>query len=356
MKNTFQKKSSIVDEQNPFILESGYRFDHGEMVYESYGTLNSDRSNVMLILHGLSGNTHGASHDLKDAAGWWEPLIGEGKPFDTSRFFILIPNILGSCFGTLGPTTINPRTDKPYGGDFPQITIRDIVAYHHRFLEEFGISAPKWVIGGSLGGMQALEWAVSYPEDKAHIISMVAPEKTSAQSIGFNYLMRRALWNDPKWNGGDYDPEDPPLEGLATARGIGIMTYQTRASMDRKFGRDLQNERWEIENYLDHQGQKIADFDAHSYLRLIHSMDTHDLTRDRDDYESRVRMNQGRILLIGDQSDLLYDISFQKNLAEKWTQWGAHARWHDLKTENGHDSFLVNFDELSAVLKEFIDI
>ena len=341
--------------ENPFDLESGVSFSSAPVAYESYGKLNEDKDNVILLLHGLSGHTHGSSHFEEDQQGWWEELIGSGKVLDTDRYFIVVPNILGSCYGTLGPTSINPLTGEIYGADFPTITVRDMVNLHRRFLTTLGIDIPLWVIGGSLGGMQALEWAASYPESDAGIISIVAPEKTSAQAIGFNHIMRRAIFNDPLWKDGKYDRHNPPLTGMATARAVGMMTYQTEESMERKFGRTRKNDQWEIENYLDYQGKKMASsFDANSYIRLIEAMDLHDLSHGRTDYPERMSGYGGKVLLIGDNSDLLYDISHQKKLAEEWKDQGVSAQWRDLNTMNGHDSFLVNFTELGLILEEVI--
>lgn len=355
MKELFRESIEVANSKNPFLTESGYSFSNAPVAYESYGKLNSKKTNVILLLHGLSGHTHAASHHEEDEPGWWEPFIGSGKLLDSDHYFILIPNLLGSCFGTLGPLTINPETHVSYGSEFPRITVRDMVQLHRRLLDQLQIDRPQWVIGGSLGGMQALEWATSFPEDGANVISIVAPEKTSAQAIGFNHIMRRAIFNDPNWNDGRYETENPPSYGMATARAVGMLTYQTEESTERKFGRRQKDGQWEIENYLDYQGNKMAEsFDANSYLRLIDSMDAHDLERGRDNYTEIIRRKKGRVLLVGDDSDFLYGISHQKNLAEKWQSWGADASWHDLHTQNGHDSFLVNFKELEQVLKDFM--
>lgn len=355
MKELFRESIEIASPENPFLTESGYSFSSVPIAYESYGRINREKTNVILLFHGLSGHTHAASHHEEDEPGWWEPFIGSGKLLDSEQYFVLIPNLLGSCFGTLSPLTKNPETQIPYGSKFPSITVRDMVQLHRRLLDHLRIEKPQWVIGGSLGGMQALEWATSFPEDGANIISIVAPEKTSAQAIGFNHIMRRAIFNDPNWNDGEYKAESPPCYGMATARAVGMLTYQTEESAERKFGRRQRDGQWEIENYLDYQGNKMAEFfDANSYLRLIEAMDTHDLERDREDYPAIIRRKRGRILLVGDDSDLLYGISHQKHVAEKWRRWGADANWHDLHTQNGHDSFLVNFKELEQVVKDFM--
>lgn len=356
MKELFRESIEVANSENPFLTESGYSFSSAPVAYESYGALNHKKTNVILLLHGLSGHTHAASHHEEDEPGWWEPVIGAGKLLDSDRFFILIPNLLGSCFGSLGPLTIDPNTQLPYGAEFPPITVRDMVRLHRRLLDQLQIESPQWVIGGSLGGMQALEWVTLFPEDGANVISIVAPEKTSAQAIGFNHIMRRAIFNDPNWNDGKYDPASPPRYGMATARAIGMLTYQTEESTERKFGRRQRDGQWEIESYLDYQGNKMAEsFDANSYLRLIDAMDTYDLERDRDNYHGIIERKKGRILLVGDDSDFLYGISHQKNLAEKWRHWGANANWHDLHTQNGHDSFLVNFKELEQVVRGFME-
>lgn len=349
------RQINVADENAPFIIESGYEFTHAEVAYESYGILNETRSNVVLLLHGLSGSSHGASHSKEDVRGWWEPLIGKGKVLDTDRYFVLVPNILGSCYGTLGPQSMNPRTQKRYGASFPEITVRDMVALHRRLLDALGVVEPLWVIGGSLGGMQAMEWGVLFGEGGSGIISIVAPEKMSAQGIGFNYLMRQAIYNDPHWENGNYDISSGPLQGLSIARGIGMMTYQTEFSMEKKFGRAKRNNEWEIGNYLAHHGKKmVAVFDAHCYLRLINSMDSHDLNRGRENYLQSIQKKRGKVVFIGDDSDLLYGIEHQSHLAEKWKNAGVDAVCHDLATSSGHDSFLSNFDELSKILVKYL--
>jgi homoserine O-acetyltransferase len=355
-RQVFSKKIDVASLKLPFILESGFTFESAPVVYETYGNLNENRDNVILVLHGLNADSHGASHNEGDVSGWWEPMVGPGKVLDTERYFVLIPNGLGSCFGTLGPLTINPVTGQKYGADFPQITVRDMIHLTRRLLSALGISAPSAVVGGSLGGMQALEWAVSFPEDGADVIGIVAPERTSAQSIGFNHIMKQAVENDPNWQGGYYDENQPPEKGLALARSVGMMTYQTGESAEQKFGRRRREGQWEIGNYLDYQGKKVvARFDANSYLRLLDAMDSHDLTRGRAEYPKELAGKKGRIFLIGDDSDLLYGISNQKELAEKWVDAGADARWYDLDTFHGHDSFLVDFPKLSAVIRDFME-
>ena len=351
---SFIKTVDVATIDTPFTLDSGDSFLSGPVSYEAYGTLNSKKDNLILILHGLTSHPHGASHHPGDKAGWWEPLIGAGKIFDTDRYYILIPNILGSSYGTLSPLTIDPRTGEVYGAKFPKITVRDMVRLHRRLLDSLEVDAPKLVIGGSLGGMQALEWAVNYPEDGADVISIVAPERSSAQAIGFNHTMRQAIWNDPNWDQGNYSEASSPDSGLGLARMIGMMTYQTEESMERKFGHLRRNNHWEIENYLNYQGRKLAErFDANCYLRLIDAMDSHDLTS-RFDYQERVSRKTGRVLLVGDNSDLLYGIEHQKKLAEKWAGWGASIGWQDLGTQNGHDSFLIDFPILEEKIAQFL--
>ena len=354
MKLPFLKTLNIATSATPFTLDSGDSFSFAPVSYEDYGILNPQKDNVILILHGLTSHPHGASHHSEDQAGWWEPLIGAGKIFDTDRYYILVPNILGSSYGTLSPLTVNPVTEKAYGADFPSITVRDMVRLHRRLLDVLEISVPKLVVGGSLGGMQALEWAMNYPEDGADVVSIVAPERSSAQAIGFNHTMRQAIFNDPHWQQGNYSSTNPPNSGLGLARMIAMMTYQTEASMARKFGRLRRNEEWEIGNYLDYQGKKLAQrFDTNCYLRLIEAMDSHDVS-DRSDYQEKVSHKKGRILLIGDHSDLLYQIEHQQVLAAKWSGWGANAHWQDLETLNGHDSFLIDFPVLEKKLVQFL--
>ena len=351
----FQKRITVTEPNQSFPLELGGQLDEVVVGYESYGTLNQAKDNVVLLFHGLSGDSHGAAHTKGDQPGWWEPMIGVGKVLDTSRFFILVPNVLGGSQGTTGPLSINSATGKIYGPDFPKVTIRDMVAANRKLLDQLEIEAPFAVIGGSMGGMLALEWAAMYPADGARIISMVAPERASAQAIGYSHVMRRAIEQDPAWQGGYYDPQNQPRAGLETARAIGMLIYQTEEMMEKKFGTTKREDRWEVEHYLEYQGEKLAErFDANTYLTLLSAMDSYDLSANRTNYPELFQRKRGKMLLIGNQGDLFYGLEHQQALAEKIALQGASCKWIDLGSLHGHDGFLIDFKLLEPILRKIL--
>ncbi|MFV1957637.1 MAG: homoserine O-acetyltransferase, partial [bacterium] len=287
---TFSDKSHV------FRLESGGALAPVTVVYETYGTLSPERDNAVLVCHALSGDAHAAGYhgtDADEKPGWWDILIGPGKPLDTNRHFVICTNFLGSCYGTTGPTNINPETGKPYGLTFPFFTIRDMVELQRWLLDYLEIDTLLAVTGGSMGGMQALQWAISYPDRVRGTIPIATTAQMSAQGIAFNEVGRQAILSDPKWLNGNYPDTDPPGQGLALARMIGHITYLSEKSMHRKFARRFANgdgrsfnfsRDFQVESYLHHQGNKfVKRFDANTYLYISKAMDYFDLV---DDYGS----------------------------------------------------------------------
>src|SRR6266550_6686412 len=263
-------------------LDNGATLAPVDVAYESYGELNEAKSNAILILHAFSGDAHAAGVSAETGKpGWWDNMIGSGKAFDTDKYFVLCSNILGGCRGTTGPGSIDPATGRPYAMKFPVITIRDMVRLQKMLVQHLGISRLLAVTGGSMGGMQALEWAVSYPESVASAIPIATTARHSAQQIAFNEVGRQAVMADPDWNGGNYYGGRLPGRGLAVARMVGHITYMSDESMREKFGRKLRTpDQFEVESYLKYRGYKFVDrFDANSYIYITRAMDTFDLTQ-----------------------------------------------------------------------------
>lgn len=360
-----RQTSTIATPTAPFVTEHGDVLPHVEIAYETWGQLSSRRDNVVLICHALTGDSHVASHGDGDYEGWWEPLIGPGRPIDTRRFFVVGTNLLGSCYGSTGPCTIDPRTGRRYNLRFPLITVRDMVRAQERLLANLGIHRLHAVLGGSLGGMQVLEWAAMYPERVARIAPIATSGHFSPQGIAYNEVQRRAIMLDPAWNGGDYEPERGPDQGLAVARMLGMITYQSDELMHQRFGRSPEAkytawpaffQRYDVEGYLHYQGDKLVErFDANSYLYLTRAMDSHDLGRGRGDYEDGLRRIKARTLAVGIRSDILFPAYQTREIAEHLTRLGGNARYHEVDSPNGHDAFLKDFDLLAPVVRAFVE-
>ena len=346
----------IASSTNPLLLEKGGILKEAVLAYETFGTLDPDRENVILLFHGLTGDSHAASHHKEDNEGWWEPLVGVGKVLDTDRFFIISPNVLGGCQGSTGPFSINPDNKKTYGGMFPKLTVGDQVRASRRLMHELGVFKPAAVIGGSLGGMQALEWSVSYPKDQAAILALAAPAQSSAQSVAYNYVMMEAIRKDPAWRGGDYEDSIGPRNGLALARALGMITYQTEKAMDEKFGLRKREGRFEVENYLHYQGKKLVDrFDPNSYLTLLEAMNHHNIGRRESVVKNALERINGPIWLVGIDSDILYPALGIQKFALELEEFEKRVEYRELKSLYGHDSFLIDFDQLNVIVGEFIE-
>lgn len=329
----------------PFITESGFSFDNPEIAYQSWGTLNEDKSNVILVIHALTGNSN-----LEE---WYPGLFWENSPVDLNKHFVLCVNIPGSCYGSLGPWSTNPKTGGPYQNDFPVFTIRDIVRFQQLLLNEQGIKGIELAIGGSMGGMIALEFALMDDRIKK-LCLMVMGKAHSPWAIGISHAQRMALYADPKWNNGEYDKNDPPKKGLAAARAMAMITYRAPKNYQSKFGRDTNSKKelFEVESYLEYQGEKLVGrFDALSYDRLTKSMDTHDVSRGRGTFEEVLGRLATPTLVLGVDSDRLYPTLEQKELV----QLIPNSIYKEITSEYGHDAFLIEFDQINTYLNEFLE-
>jgi homoserine O-acetyltransferase len=327
----------------PFILESRTILDNVQIAYRTWGKLNAEGDNGVLVCHAFTG-----SADLDD---WWSPLLGTGRTFDPEQDFIVCSNILGSCYGTTGPTSPNPHTGQPYSPNFPDITIRDMVNLQAQLVKSLGIHSLRLVIGGSLGGMQVLEWPLLYPEQVRAIAVIAASGRHSAWCIGLSEAQRQAVYADPFWQNGYYSPENPPNRGLRVVRMIAMTTYRSWPSFREKFGRQTQAEKeFTIASYLNYQGDKLIErFDANTYITLTHAMDRHDVTRPNLSYEAVLQSISQPTLIIAIDSDILYPVVEQQELANLIPK----AELVFLESHHGHDAFLMDMDALNHLLLTF---
>ncbi|KJE89257.1 homoserine O-acetyltransferase [Capsaspora owczarzaki ATCC 30864] len=393
-----KQRRAVFDE---FTLECGRVLRNVEVGFRTWGTLNPTRDNAIVVCHALTGHS--------DVSSWWAPILGEGKPLDTSVYFVICANVLGSPYGTASPLTINPDTQQPYGAAFPHVTIRDTVRLHRRLVQEaLGVQRIFAVVGASLGGMQALEWGYFGTTVVAHLVLIACCGRQSAWCIGWSETQRQAIINDPKWRNGNYPLDDPPAQGLATARMIAMLTYRSSSSMEERFGRQVQdpaalpekyrtdnaeNDQYffNIQSYLRYQGRKLVQrYDANCYMRLMQMMDTHDVARGRTlpaelaptlaiqahnpsretpaasaapsltprefaaiankAYKEALAQLQQPALVVGVESDLLYTIAEQAEMSSHI----AHAEFVAIPAYDGHDGFLVEFARLNEVLNGFL--
>ncbi|MEM7140543.1 MAG: homoserine O-acetyltransferase [Actinomycetota bacterium] len=339
----------------PFALEGGGRIDEVVMAYESWGELNADASNAILVCHALTGDSHAAGiiEPGHVGDGWWDDLIGSGKPLDSDRWFIVCANVLGGCQGTTGPSSLVPGTDRAYGASFPQVSIRDIVRAQRRMADRLGIDRWLAVVGGSMGGMQVLEWGAMFPDRVEALVPVATCAAASPQQIGWSAVERLAIVNDPKWAGGDYydaAPGDGPWAGLALARQISQITYRTTEVFDDRFGRSHTDQRrefeqwgrYDVESYLDHHGQKLVRrFDANSFLVLSKAMDLHDIGRGRGGVAAALGRLAMPVLTASITSDVLYP-PYQQELIHAGVEAGGGAcEYHVVASPQGHDGFLL---------------
>jgi homoserine O-acetyltransferase len=352
----------------PFTFASGQALPGFTLRYETYGRLNATRDNAVLICHALSGDHHCAGwHSPADRKpGWWNNLIGPGKAVDTRRFFVVCANVLGGCQGSSGPSSLNPGTGRPYGALFPNVTIQDMVRSQRLLLEHLGVSELHAVIGGSMGGMQALQFAIEFPRFTRRVVAMATTGRESAQAIAFNEVGRQAIMQDPAWNRGDYPRDAGPRVGLAIARMMAHITYVSDASMDRKFGRrrkegasgeaasfDVQ---FEVGGYLQYQGQSFINrFDANSYLYITRALDQFDLAQAHGSLEGAFSGTAAETLVVGFTSDWLFPPGQNRQLALGLLRAGKRASYAELSTDLGHDSFLLESEELYALVRGFLE-
>jgi homoserine O-acetyltransferase/O-succinyltransferase len=347
-----------------FWLDNGQKIGPVTLAYETYGQLNAEKSNAILILHALTGDAHVAGyHDGDKIPGWWDDMVGPGKAFDTDRYFIICSNILGGCKGSTGPASLNPITGKAYALDFPIISIGDMVNAQIRLVDHMGVDRLLAVAGGSMGGMQVLEWMFSHPERIQGAIPISTAMRHSPQQIAFNEVGRQAIMSDPKWNEGNYYSGTPPNRGLAVARMVGHITYMSDRSMAEKFGRKLKDNRqpfkftadFEVEGYLHYRGKSfVGRFDANSYLYITKAMDYYDAARGRKPQEL-LEGSSTRVLVIAFKSDWLYPAYQTKEIVRACKLAGLDTTYCEIESDYGHDAFLLEVEEQTQLVKYFLE-
>ncbi len=349
-------------------LESGASLGPVEIAYETYGRLNADTSNAVLVFHALTGDQHVASaHPVTGKSGWWTRMVGPGCPLDPARHFIVCANVIGSCMGSSGPATINPDTGAPFAMAFPVITIRDMVRAQALLLDHLGIGTLAAVVGGSMGGMQALEFVATYPDRARSAVIIASAARHSAQNIAFHEVGRQAIMADPKWRGGDYyAANDPPAAGLAVARMAAHITYLSEAGLTEKFGRRLQSRAalgfgfdadFQIESYLRHQGISFVErFDANSYLYITRAMDYFDMAAATPDGRLATAFQGAntRFCVVSFTSDWLYPTVESRHIVHALNAARAHVSFVEIETALGHDAFLLDVPELHRVVDGFL--
>ncbi len=354
---------SFAEPGNELKLESGDSLGPITIAYETYGKLNRDRSNAILVCHALSGDAHAAGiHEGRNNAGWWDEMIGPGKAFDTNMYFVICSNVIGGCKGSTGPCSINIATGKPYAMDFPFITISDIVNAQKHLIDFLGIKSLLSVTGGSMGGMQVLQWVASYPEMVRSAIPIATTKKHSPQQIAFNEVARQAIMADPNWRDGNYYEYGQPSKGLAVARMIGHITFMSDQSMEEKFSRRIKKGRlnfnfdpeFEVEGYLHYRGANfVKRFDANSYLYLTKALDYFDLSGGK--LIPQGKRIDTRFLVISFKSDWLYPSSQSQEIVRLLKRRHMDATYCELNSTYGHDAFLVEVEEQTTLIKHFLD-
>ncbi len=364
-----QSQQVIFAEDEPFQLDSGATLGPVTVAYETYGQLNADRTNAILITHALSGSAHAAGYHQPDESktGWWDDCIGPGKAFDTHKFFIICSNVLGGCYGSTGPASPDPTTGKPYGMRFPVVTIGDMVRAQVRLIDHLGIDTLLCVAGGSMGGMQALGWAAHYPHRLHAAIPIATTAHHSPMLIALSEVGRQAIYADPAWNNGDYyDAGLKPDAGLAVARMVGHITYLSEASMQQKFGRRLQDQvrygyefrsEFQVESYLKYKGHNFTRrFDANSYLYVTKAMDYFDLSAQTGSVAAAFANSAAlRYLVLSFTSDWLYPSYHSKELVSALTAAGADVTYLDVQSSWGHDAFLLEVETMTKLLSGFLE-
>jgi homoserine O-acetyltransferase len=338
-------------------LDSGAILAPVDVAYETYGELNAEKTNAILILHAFSGDAHAAGQDKETGSpGWWDNMIGPGKGFDTHKYFVISSNVLSGCRGTSGPSSINPETGCPYAMSFPPVTVADMVRLQKMLIDHLGIQRLLAVSGGSMGAMQALQWAVAYPDAVAAAIPIAGTARHSPQQIAFNEVGRQAIMADPDWNEGNYYGKRPPARGLAVARMVGHITYMSDQSMREKFGRRLRDQnQFEVESYLRYRGSQFVDrFDANSYLYITKAMDYFDLTSDRTSLSAAFENVKSRFLVISFTSDWLYPSYQSLEVVRALRGRNCDVAYCELPTNYGHDAFLVNVAEQAELVRGFL--
>ncbi|GAA2712872.1 homoserine O-acetyltransferase MetX [Actinoplanes palleronii] len=376
-------ETRYLDLPAPLPLDSGRELRGVRVAYETYGTLAPARDNVILVCHALSGDAHAAgiaatapAESTRDGfaavgspkgIGWWDGMIGPGKAFDTDRFFVVSTNLLGGCRGTTGPSSADPATGRPYGKDFPVLTVADMVRCERAFLDVLGIERLAAVAGGSLGGMQALQWAVDHPDQVNAIVVIASTHGLQPQGVAWNAIAREAIMRDPDWQGGDYyGTGRSPDAGMGVARMVGHVTYLSAPALAGKFGRRLQSggdirytlsePEFEVESYLQHQaGSFVRRFDANTYLHLSRALTYFDLSREHGSLQAAAEQIQARTLLIAFSSDWLYPPAASEEIEEALRKAGKPVEYHLIEAPYGHDCFLLEEARQTPIVREFLN-
>ena len=358
--------------ERPIALDNSKTLQDVTVAYETWGELNKEKSNAILLCHAWTGDSHaaGSAEEGTPTPGWWEGLVGPNCAIDTNKWFVVCTNSLGGCQGTTGPASNHPQDGKPYGSRFPVITVRDMVRAQVRVSDMLGIDVWHSVIGGSMGGMQVLEWAITFPHRLRTAIPIATCLQATAQQIAWGAIGRRAIRLDPKWQGGDYYDAaigEGPWQGLAIARMIAQVTFRSDNVFTDRFGRELADmdadynglglwDKFEVENYLDHHGDKlIRRFDANSYLIIGKAMDLHDVARGRGELRSAVARISAPVLSVGISSDILYPTYQQKQIRDMINEVGGSCEYVEIESPHGHDAFLINLDQVGKPVAEFLE-
>ncbi len=356
-------------QDTPFILDCGAEISQLPIAYQTFGTLNADKSNAVLICHALTGDQYVlGAHPVTGKAGWWELMVGVGKPIDTDKYFVICSNVIGSCMGSFGPKTINPATGKNYGLEFPVVTIGDMVRAQNLLLEYFGISQLFAVVGGSMGGMQVLEWAARYPEKVFSAVAVATTAQHSAQNIAFHEIGRQAIMADPDWCMGKYaENKSYPAKGLAVARMTAHVTYLSEVMLQQKFGRKLQNRSeigygfeadFQVESYLRYQGNNFVErFDPNAYLYITRAMDYFDIAVEhgQGSLAQAFAQTDTRFCIISFSSDWLFPTEESRRVVRALNAVAADVSFAEIQTDKGHDAFLLEVPEFYAAVKGFLD-
>jgi len=366
-----KKFYTFAEPPEKLVLESGTRLGPVTIAYETYGRLNEQKDNCILLAHAFSGDSHAAGFYATDGdadkPGWWDFMVGPGKGIDTDRYFVICPNILGSCMGSTGPSSINPESGEPYGLDFPMMTVGDMVVTQKALIDHLGIPRLMAVIGGSVGGMQVLEWCVRFPEMVRAAVPIASTMRHSALAIAFNEIARQSIMADPNWNKGNYYGAKKPDMGLAVARMIGHVTYLSDEAMRRKFGRKLQDKAtfsfgfdgdFQVESYLRHQGSKFVNrFDANSVLYITKASDYFDVVEQMCHPEliKNIGRNKTKYLVISYSSDWLYPTYQAKELVQTLKRCGQDVSFCEIDADCGHDAFLIPDQRLTNLIGGFLD-
>lgn len=360
-------ETKTVQFSSPLYLESGRILEPYEITYETYGEFNTDKSNVILVCHALSGSHHAAGvYEGEQKAGWWDGLIGDGKALDTSRYFVICINVLGSCFGTSGPMSNNYSTQLPYRLKFPVVTVKDIIRAQMHLLSELGIYHVRAIVGGSMGGMQALQFAVDYPNFADDVISLAATYATRPWTIAFNKVAVEAIRRDPRFKHGNYEKDDfieEGLDGLAIGRIAGHISYLSPDSMDDKFGRNYVNNdglfelfgRYEVERYMEYNTNNFSrNFDPLSYLYIVKAINTFNLSRGYDSLQDAILRIKANVHMISFSSDYLFFPTEMEHVANMMESNGQSYTYLEVESNYGHDAFLVELDRFENIIKEVL--